>query len=68
MYSCFSSHFCLPCGMCNGGDGLGTTVPTLIHRKLFVGQAGSKVLDSIATPLNEMGFRVLIAQKDLASM
>jgi len=62
MFSTFSCHFCLPCGLCNGGDALGTTVATSVHRKLFLA-GGFKTLESVPNPLNEMGFRVLIGQK-----
>lgn len=62
MFSTFSCHFCLPCGLCNGGDALGTTVATSMHRKLFTA-GGFKTLESVPNPLNEMGFRVLIGQK-----
>ena len=62
MFSTFSCHFCLPCGLCNDGDALGTTVATSTHRKLFTA-GGFKTLESVPNPLNEMGFRVLVGEK-----
>ena len=63
LFSCFSCHFCLPCGMCDGGDALGTTVATSVHRRLFVERAGFASLESVPSPLNNFGFRLLLAKK-----
>ena len=65
LYSCMSCHICLPCGMVDGGDAMGMVAPTAVHRKHFIA-AGFSSLDSIASPINEMGFRMLIAEKKLA--
>ena len=63
MFSCFSCHFCTPCGMCDGGDALGITVATSVHRRLFVDRAGFRSLESVPSPLNGMGFRLQLAKK-----
>ena len=63
LFSCFSCHFCTPCGMCDGGDALGITVATAVHRRLFVERAGFRSLESVPSPLNGMGFRLLLAKK-----
>mmetsp|Transcript_8179 Transcript_8179/g.26808 ORF Transcript_8179/g.26808 Transcript_8179/m.26808 type:complete len:281 (+) Transcript_8179:362-1204(+) len=55
---------CLPCGLCDNGDGLGTLCPTSTHRDIFVNQAGFKSLTSLKSPMNEHGFRLLLAEKE----
>ncbi|KAJ1456600.1 S-adenosyl-L-methionine-dependent methyltransferase [Pelagophyceae sp. CCMP2097] len=61
-YLAFSTHICLPCGMMNGGDALGTCCPTAKHRAIFLSM-GFSSFESLASPLNALGFRVLLGKK-----
>ena len=62
MYGCFSCHVCLACSKCNNGDALGTLCPTSKHRELFQA-AGFKTCESLPSPANGMGFRVIVVEK-----
>ncbi len=64
MYGAFSCHLCLCCSKNNGGDGLGTICPTSTLRQIFA-QAGYNSLRSLESPINDMGFRLLVAEKKL---
>lgn len=62
-FSACSCHVCLPCGMCDDGDALGTVVPTSKHRDIFVNKAGFRELRNVPSALNQLGFRTLLAIK-----
>jgi len=62
MFSAFSCTVCLCCSMCDNGNGLGALCPTSKHRELFIA-AGFKSLEAIDNPVNEAGFRFLLAKK-----
>eukprot|EP00930_Biecheleria_cincta_P066277 TRINITY_DN5235_c0_g2_i1.p1 TRINITY_DN5235_c0_g2~~TRINITY_DN5235_c0_g2_i1.p1 ORF type:complete len:378 (-),score=84.35 TRINITY_DN5235_c0_g2_i1:42-1175(-) len=67
IYSGLSCHICLPCSMMKDGetpgDALGTVVPTERHRRYFCEGGGFKSLSSVPSPVNAMGFRLIVAEK-----
>lgn len=67
MYAGLSCHICLPCSMMQNeeapGDALGTVVPTERHRKYFCEGGGFSSLSSMPSPVNDMGFRFIVAEK-----
>jgi len=63
MFSAFSCQVCLCCSSCNDGDALGTLCPTSKHEELFKA-AGFKSLESVTSPINGQGFRLLVAKKE----
>lgn len=52
---------CLPCGMCNNGDGLGTVCPTAKYIDIFINHANFDDLIVIPSPINNHGLRLIIA-------
>ena len=63
-FTAFGCMCCLPCGMCDDGDGLGNTVPTSTLRKIFVEGAGFASLEAVPNEkFNSLGFRILLAKK-----
>eukprot|EP00658_Telonema_sp_P-2_P047418 TRINITY_DN36073_c0_g1_i2.p1 TRINITY_DN36073_c0_g1~~TRINITY_DN36073_c0_g1_i2.p1 ORF type:complete len:358 (+),score=92.25 TRINITY_DN36073_c0_g1_i2:160-1233(+) len=63
MFSGFSCHVCLPCGMCNHGDGLGAVTASDRYHEIFVSQAGFSSFEQVESDLNGAGFRFFMATK-----
>lgn len=62
--STLSCNCCLCVGMCDGGDALGTLVPTCRVRTIFVDTAGFSSLERVHNDkFDSLGFRIMLAKK-----